>query len=134
MSLVKKCLASIILLGWLLPTSMILPTDEIATSQKYDDVIHRRDISVWTYDKEGTKLLIMSKVHQITKNEVGFLILHVELFDAIADTFILYMNGLYHDERGIKDFESKGDKGDVTVTSPYIPNIPISVHTWITVD
>lgn len=134
MRLVKIFVGIVILIGCTLAGNMILPTDDIATNSQSTDIMHRRDITVWTYDEGGTKLLIMSKAQQTTVNEVGFLILHVELFDALRDTFIVYINGLYHDERGIKDFQDKGDRGDVTITSPYIPNVPIAVHTWITTD
>ena len=134
MRLVNIFIGLVILINSVSANNMILPIDEIATNAESTDIMHRRDITVWTYDQEGTRLLIMSKAHQTTVNEVGFLILHVELFDALRDTFIVYMNGLYHDERGVKDFKKRGDRGNVTISSPYIPDVPIAVHTWITTD
>ena len=134
MRLVNIFIGLVILISCVFANNMILPTDDLATDIESTDIMHRRDLTVWTYDQGGTRLLVMSKAHQTTVNEVGFLILHIELFDALRDTFIVYMNGLYHDERGVKDFQKRGDRGNVTITSPYVPDVPIAIHTWITTD
>ena len=128
MRLVNIFIGLVILISCMSANNMILPTDDLATDVESTDIMHRRDLTVWTYDQGGTRLLVMSKAHQTTVNEVGFLILHVELFDALRDTFIVYMNGLY------QDFQKRGDRGNITITSPYVPDVPIAVHTWITTD
>jgi hypothetical protein len=131
---VKKYIIGL-LLGCLGASGMILPVDEAVTAAQTTDYMHRRDISVWTYDVNGTRLLISSEILQIANApSLGCIVLHAELYDALRDTFLLYVSGIYHDDRGVKDFGKKGDRGKVTLTTPHVRDIPIAIQTWITSD